>query len=410
MTLVKYFEKIILIIIGLSLGWGVAVGVGAYAGNELNDDPSKIKEIYNHSEEKPERVDFSTFWQVWQIMENKHVDSAETEKLPSAEERVWGAIQGMINAYGDPYSVFMPPEDRKQFDENISGEFGGVGMEIGMEDGVLTVISPLANTPAEKAGIKAGDKIIKVNEETTENMTVEDAVKKIRGEKGTSVNLTIIRGSGEEKEFKVTREKITVPTLETEIKDGIFIIRLFTFSEPSTDLFRKALRGFAQSEAEDLIIDLRGNPGGFLRAAVDMTSWFLPAGEVVVREVRADESGKTFRSRGYDLIKDDINVAVLVNRGSASGSEILAGALQDHNRATLIGEQTFGKGSVQEVTPIDSNSSLKITVARWLTPKGTSISDNGLTPDIEVKMSQDELAQGEDPQLKKAIKYLSEKE
>ena len=408
MNISKTFERIILIIIGLTLGWGVAIGVGAYADNNLSTDPLAISALSNHIKGQPEKVDFSLFWEIWQILENRHVDSRDAEKLPTAEERVEGAIQGLIRSFGDPYTVFLPPEDKKQFDEDVSGSFGGVGMEIGLENDILTVISPLSGTPADRAGILSGDKIIEVDGESTAGMSVEQAVRIIRGEKGTEVVLTIFR-EGEESEIPIIRDIISIPTIDTELDDsGVFIIKLYNFSEQAPTLFRQAMREFSSSRADKLVIDLRGNPGGYLGAAVDIASYFLPAGEIVVSEVRADGGGQTFRSRGYGPIDEDIEIVVLIDRGSASGSEILAGALADHNRATLIGGKTFGKGSVQELMPIGRDSSLKITIARWLTPSGDSISEGGLTPDIEVEFNQEAREAGEDPQMDRAIEFLNQ--
>ena len=294
-------------------------------------------------------------------------------------------------------------------------------MEIGIKDGVVTVVAPLKGNPAQRAGILAGDKILTIDGQSTVNMSVDKAVKLIRGKVGTKVKLTIVReGKKEPIEFAITREVINIPTVDTEIKggrmaegkdgkiiDGIFIIKLYNFYSTSPNLFREALREFIESDSNKLILDLRGNPGGYLEAAVDMASWFLPLGKVIVREdFGKNAPPQTYRSKGYDIFNDNLKMAVLVDGGSASASEILAGALKEHGIAKLVGTKTFGKGSVQEVVKITPDTSLKITIARWLTPLGNSISENGLTPDFEVKLTQEEFLKGQDLQTEKAIEVL----
>ncbi|MEK7069411.1 MAG: S41 family peptidase, partial [Patescibacteria group bacterium] len=239
----------------------------------------------------------------------------------------------------------------------------------------------------------------------------EQAVKLIRGEKGTTVTLMIFRnGFKEPKEFKITRDIINVPTLDTEIRtDEIFVIKLYSFSENSANLFNKAMKKFIESRSKKLLLDLRGNPGGYLDAAVDISSWFLPGGKVVVTEdYGGNEKPKVFRSRGYNVFPEDSKFVILINSGSASASEIVAGAMQDHKRAKLVGEQSFGKGSVQEVIDITKNTILKITVAKWLTPNGHLIHEKGLTPDYKVEMTKKDFDEKKDPQMDKAIELLNQ--
>jgi len=275
-----------------------------------------------------------------------------------------------------------------------------------MRDGVLTVIAPLKNTPAERAGIRSGDKIIAINDETTEGLSTNEAVSRIRGEKGTPVRFSILREEGIE-EITVVRDRIDVPTIEVErTEDGVFIISLFSFTATSGNLFRDALRDYLSSDSQGLIIDLRGNPGGYLQSAVQISSWFLPEGKVVVTE----EYGKgkkdvVHRSLGYGTEAANRPVVILIDQGSASASEILAGALRDHGVATLIGERSFGKGSVQELITI-RDSALKVTVARWLTPNGTSISEAGLSPDIEAKFSPEDFEKGIDVAKERALEFI----
>jgi carboxyl-terminal processing protease len=328
--------------------------------------------------------------------------------LPDA--RVYGAIQGLVNSYGDSYTVYLPPEDAETFGEDISGNFSGVGMEVGMRNGLITIISPLPDTPADNAGVLAGDIITRIDDESTEDMTVDQAVKRIRGEKGTEVTLQIAReGELSFIEIVIMRDTITIPTIETEERDDIFIISLYSFNALAEAKMQTALREFVKSDAEKLILDLRGNPGGYLQSAIGISSYFLPTGKVVVQESFGDgRPDQLFRSQGR-VIKDfnAENFVVLVDGGSASASEIVAGALAEHGVATLLGTQTFGKGSVQELVDLNSGASLKVTVARWLTPDGTSISNGGLEPEIVIERTPEQRLNDEDPQLEAAIDYLS---
>ena len=357
-------------------------------------------------EGKTESVDFSIFWDTWNIINEKYVSL----NGPGDQEKVYGAISGLVRSLDDPYSVFFPPKEAEYFESEIQGSFEGVGMEVGIRDDILTVIAPLKNTPAEKAGVQAGDKIITIDDTPTINLTVDESVDLIRGEGGTPVTLTIIRKDEEEPlKIEVIRGTIEIPTINTIARDdGVFVIELYSFSATSPYLFKDALREFVESKYDKLILDLRNNPGGFLEASVDMASWFLPAGKIVVRETSRDGKAeeKVYRSKGYNIFNENLKFVILINQGSASASEILAGALSEYGKATLVGEKSFGKGSVQELVPITEKTSLKITVARWLTPNGVSISKNGLAPDIEVEFTKEDFEADRDPQLEKAVEVL----
>ncbi len=350
-------------------------------------------------------TDFEPFWKVWSLINEKYPHPEET----AGQDRVWGAIEGLTSSLNDPYTEFFPPQESKQFMEQINGEFSGVGMEVGMKDNILTVIAPLKGSPAEKAGIKPGDKILKIDSKVTTDMKVDEAVKLIKGKAGTSITLTLYR-QGEDQPFdvKLTREVITVPTIESVSRDdGIQILNIYNFGAGVTDEFKKEITVFKDSGKKKLIIDLRNNPGGFLDAAVDIASYFLPAGDVIVKEDYGTKQAEdVFRSKGYNVVDSDVKIVILVDGGSASASEILAGALSEHKRAILIGEQTYGKGSVQELVPITEDTSLKITVAKWLTPNGVSISLKGLAPDIKVSVTKDDIQKKLDPQLDRAVSYL----
>ncbi len=359
----------------------------------------------------PQNVDLSSVWKVWSILNDRFVATASSTRI-NDQEKVYGMIEGLTKAYGDPYTVFMPPQDAAMFDEEISGAFGGVGMEIGVRDDLITVIAPLKGTPAAAAGILTGDVIIEINGTSTGDMSVDEAVKNIRGPVGTKVILTIARKGEKELLTKtITRDSIQIPTMDTELRpDGIFVMHLYNFGATAPSEMRKGLKQFLQSGSTKLILDLRGNPGGYLEGAVDIASWFLPAGSVIVSEdFGGKETPNIHRSKGYNIFKDNWKMVVLVNEGSASASEILAGALQEHKRAVLVGTKTFGKGSVQELIKITPDTSLKVTIARWLTPNGISISQNGLTPDIKVERTPEQYLSGEDPQLDAAVSYLLKK-
>lgn len=386
---------------------GVVFTGGFYLGAEHDGRIGNV-EVFAGEREDGTPVDFTPFWEVWTLLDEKFAPAASSTP-PTDQEKLWGAIQGMTKAYDDPYTVFLPPSDAKVFEEDISGNFEGVGMEIGIRNDVLTVVAPLAGTPAKQAGLQSGDKILAIDGTTTEGMSVERAVKLIRGEKETDVVLTITRESFEEpKEISVTRDTIEIPTIETQERDGVFIIRIFNFSAAAPDRFRSALREFVETDKDMLIVDVRNNPGGFLQAAVEMASWFVPMGKPVVTEDYGDErDDRVHRSRGYRIFDEDITLAVLANGGSASASEIFAGALQQHGVATLVGTQTFGKGSVQELVETTGDTSLKVTVARWVTPDGTVISGNGLTPDVVAEMPEQPTST--DPQLDRAIEVVQNK-
>lgn len=395
----------------------LVVGVSFFVGYKVggNSEPEVVIPFVLQNSNTPSdvSVDFSSFWKAWKALDEKFIPSAtSTAKLPTNQERVWGAISGMVESLNDPYTIFLPPEEAKIFESDIQGNFEGVGMEIGVRDGVLTVISPLKNTPAYRAGILAGDKIIKIDEESTEKLNTDQAVRLIRGKIGTKVKLTIIREGKEAPiEISVTRAVIDIPTLDYEIRgDGVFVIRLYSFTASSPDLFRAALRAFVKTGSSKLVLDLRGNPGGYLEAAVDMASWFLPTGTPVVSEVYKDGRDQlVHRSRGYDIFSSRLKMAVLIDKGSASASEILAGALSQHDVATLVGSTSFGKGSVQELIRITPDSSLKVTIAQWLTPDGISISAGGLAPDIAVEVTPEDVKAGRDMQMKAAVDLLLKK-
>jgi carboxyl-terminal processing protease len=354
---------------------------------------------------------FAPFWKEWQILNQNYVASGST----TPQNMVYGAMEGLAQAEGDPYTVFFPPQENSLFQSDIAGDFDGVGMEIDIKNSALTVISPLKGTPAAQAGILAGDIISEINGQDTSNMTVDQAVDLIRGAAGTSVKLTIIRaGASAPIEKSVTRQVINIPTIDTNIvgtsSSAIFVIHLYSFTASSPALFQTALRAFVASGSHKLILDLRGNPGGYLDASWDMASWFLPTGKTVVTEdFGGKQPSQVYQSKGYNIFNKNLQMDILVDGGTASAAEILSAALHDYGIATLVGEKTFGKGSVQELIPITDDTSLKVTVARWLTPDGHNLSHDGIDPDYVVPITTADVTAGTDPQMAKAVSLLQAK-
>ena len=364
---------------------------------------------------KPEEVDFSLFWEAWHKLQEKFADK---EKFDT-QKMIYGAISGMVKSLEDPYTIFLNPEDSKRFIEDVKGTFEGVGMEIDIRKGQLQVISPLEGTPAQRAGLRAGDKILKINDTLTADLMIDEAVNLIRGPKGTEVTLTIFREEWEKtKEIKIVRDVIEVPSLKWELlastgeaggkkinDQKIAYIQLYQFSEKASADFRKAAIEILESPAQKIILDLRNNPGGYLEVAQAISGWFLEKEKTVVIEDFGQGNKNEYKSQGPGTFSD-YKVVILINQGSASGAEILAGALRDNRGILLIGEKSFGKGSVQELEKLKEGSSLKITVAKWLTPKGELITDVGLTPNIKVEMTEEDYNEGKDPQLEKAIEVI----
>jgi carboxyl-terminal processing protease len=347
---------------------------------------------------------FAPFWKSWQILNQKYVKAAST----TVQDKIWGSIEGLASSYGDPYTVFFPPVQSKMFNDDIAGDFEGVGMEIGIKNNQLVVVAPLKDSPASLAGVKSGDAILKIDATSTEGMSTDQAVQLIRGPKGTTVAITfMLPGATTPVVRKIVRDVINIPTLDTDITHpDIFTIKLYSFTAQSPDLFRQALRQFVLSGDHKLILDLRGNPGGYLDAAWDMASWFLPAGKLIVTEDFGNNgSPNIYRSKGYDIFNSSLKMLILVDGGSASAAEILAGALNEQGIAKLVGSKTFGKGSVQELVSITSDTSLKVTVARWLTPNGHNLSHDGLDPDYPATATSSPA--GTDAIMDKAVQLLN---
>ncbi len=386
----------------------LAIGSVGLIGYDLGTKHPKtlvIKGVNNIETDPTVTADFSTFWQAWKVIKDEYLKGDEVKE----KSLVYGAIDGIVKSLGDPNTNFFPPVEAKQFQENVSGHFGGIGAEIGLKNDELVVIAPLKDSPAEKAGLRSEDKIIKIDGEGTLNIKVSDAVNKIRGEIGTTVVLTILRGDLEKpQDISIIRNTINIPTIDSKMLEGnIGYIRIKSFNENAPQLFFAASKELVQEGLNGMIIDLRDDPGGYLEVAVNIAGWFFNRGETVaIQEFRGGKQ-QQFNSYGNGIYKT-IPVVVLINGGSASASEILAGALRDNNGAQLVGEKTFGKGTVQELKPLKDGSNLKLTIAHWLTPKGTLIDKEGIKPDVEVKLSDDDIKSRKDPQLEKAQAVIAE--
>lgn len=325
--------------------------------------------------------DLKTFTEVMTLIKKNYVEEVKNKDL------IQGAIKGLVNSL-DPHSGFLTPDAFKELQVETKGEFGGLGIQIGIKDNVLTVIAPIEDTPAYKAGIKAGDKILKINNESTKNMSIHDAVSKMRGKKGTSITLTIYReGMRETKDYSIVRDIIKIKSVKSKIiHENIGYIKLTQFQESTANDLKKALDSLKKEGMTSIILDLRNDPGGLLNSAVEVTEFFLPPKKLVVY-IKGRKGDKTeyFTEKSKSDFTE-MPMVVLVNQGTASASEIVAGALKDWNRAVIVGVQTFGKGSVQSLIPLSDGSGLRLTTAKYYTPKGTSIQGVGITPDIIVKL------------------------
>ena len=402
MKKIKIIKTILIIFAFLVVGF-FAYKVGVFVGEE-NILKTPPPQIINQDLAKPEKVDFSIFWEAWRKLEREFL---EKDKI-DYQKMVYGAIEGMVESLEDPYTTFFTPQQTEEFTQELSGKYEGVGMEIGIKNGELQVISPFEGTPAAQAGLRPGDKILKIEETLTHDLPVEEAARLIKGPKGTEVRLLIQReGWSEPKEIKLKRDVIKIPTLKWELKeDDIAVIKIYQFNQILTSEFKKATFEILNSNAKKIILDLRNNPGGYLDKAVEIAGWFLPKGEVVVwQDMGEGKERNAYKSKGPETFSN-YPVVVLINQGTASGAEILAGALRDQRGIKLVGEASFGKGSVQEQLDLSDGSSLKVTIAKWLTPKGESIDKKGLVPDIEVEITEEDWEKNRDPQLEKAIEIL----
>ncbi len=346
-------------------------------------------------------VDFNLFWDVWRKVKSDYIkkDTADTKLF-------YGSLRGVVSALGDPYSEFFDPDMAKKFDESLSGTFEGIGAEIAVKNKQLVIVAPLPGTPAERAGLRAGDKILAIDKQSTADMSVDYAVSIIRGKGGTKVTLTMYHeGDKKEKIVEIIRENIVVASVTWEMKpNSIAYIKITHFNQDTEGKFSEAVQELLAKRPRGLILDMRNNPGGFLDTAVRVSSYWVE-GQTVVIEKYDSKKSEEYKARGRASLKN-MPTVVLVNEGSASAAEIVAGALQDYQKAKLVGRKTFGKGSVQTLQRLDDGSALKLTIAKWLTPKGRSINEEGIKPDIDVELKDEDVAKNKDPQMDKAMELL----
>lgn len=394
-NLIRYIASAVLIVLIFGAGYVSGGGKISVAGNQIKVN----RAIDNQS------ADYSLFWDAYELLNSKYVDRPlDQQKL------LHGAIAGMVSATGDPYTTFFDPVQAKEFADELKGAFDGIGAEIGIKEDQLVVIAPLEDTPAQRAGLLPGDNILAINEESTSGMTVDLAVSKIRGKAGSVVKLTVIHeGQRQPQEIEITRARIEVKSLKFETKDvegkKIAIVKLSRFGDDTQGLFSHAVDVMLQQGVKGIILDLRSNPGGYLETAVSTASNWVDTDKVVLRERSYNGEVKEYLSESWPRLKG-IKTVVLVNGGSASASEIVAGALQDYGAATLVGEKTFGKGSVQELSSLKDESTIKVTIAKWFTPNDRSIDKNGLEPDVKVERTAEDAKNKLDPQMDKAMELL----
>ncbi len=398
----KLYILILLISISTFAGGWYLGGQGYEV--EVESSPPKIQIINKQAELAPQNLDFSTFWKVWEVLNTRYVDQPlDTQKL------FYGALKGLAEAVGDPYTAFLPPPENKEVKDNLSGRFEGIGAELGMRDGQLTIISPLDGSPAEAAGVQPGDIILKVGDENTTDLSLSEAVSKIRGPAGTMVRLTLKRNEDEPFPVEITRQQITIKGISWDDKgDGVIYIRVARFGEQTNKDWDAAVGEIIKLQITNpkIVLDVRSNPGGYLQASIHIASEFTNTG-VVVYEEFGDGRRQAFKSdhRGRLI---SVPTVVLINGGSASASEILAAALRDLKGSTLVGKQSFGKGTVQDAVDFADGSAIHVSIARWLTPEGVNVDGVGLEPDMVVERTQEDANAGKDPQLEKALEIARE--
>lgn len=396
---------LLIILLVFILGW--QLGHRDYQLSWQSNKPNITVLNQPKSLDKNSTVDFKLFWQTWNLLSLKYIDN----KSIDPQKLYYGAIAGMVAALGDPYTVFLPPESQKSTKEQLGGAFEGVGIQLGYnKDKRLVVIAPLKDTPADKAGVRAGDLIIEINSKDTSILSLPEAVNLIRGQKGTTVKLTLYReNENKPRDVALVRDTIVIKTVEYSAKTtksgkNVAYLRVSSFGEKTKNEWDTAIKEALSGDPKGVIIDVRNNPGGFLEASVYLASEFLSEGKVVLQEDGQGVKQNLSVMRTGQML--DIPLVVLINKGSASASEILAGAMQDRKRGTLVGDQSFGKGTIQSAEDLPENTGIHITTAKWLTPNGRWIHNTGLTPDIKVEIPADWTKEQPDPQLEKALEIL----
>ncbi len=377
--------------------WGYRMGAGKATG-PTGSASGSIEFVNAQLDKSGGKVDFAQFWDLWKIIQDRYVKQPVDEK-----QMYYGALRGMVASLGDPHSVFFEPSQSEEFTKELAGKFEGIGAEIGIKKGALVIVAPLVGSPAEKGGLKAGDQILEIDGVDASGMALDEAVSHIRGAKGTKVKLTVLRAKETStRVFQITRDTIAIQSVKTSFTTSakgkkIAIVTVTNFNGDTFDRFLDAVTQVRAKGVDGMIVDLRNNPGGYLDVAVQMLGEWAP-GETVVSERYSDGSKDSHQATGRGRLKD-VTTVVLVNGGSASAAEIVSGALQDLGKAVLIGTQTFGKGSVQDLIDLGDGSSVKLTIAEWLTPKGNNINVDGIAPNYVVERTEADYENDRDPQL-----------
>lgn len=375
---------------------GIQFGSGAWAF-------SFSRQAVQSNKDLPNSLDYSSVDEVYDMLRQKFDGELNEDDL------LTGMKKGLVEAAGDPYTVYLDPKEAAEFDSQLNGTFEGIGAVLAKEGEFVLIETPLSGYPAETAGLKARDTIVKIDDQDATGISTAEAVTRIRGEAGTTVKLTVVR-DGKLLDFSVVREKITIPSVETSYaeNDTIGIIKINSFATDTVSLVSKATEEFKSKGVKGIVVDVRNNPGGYLNGAVDVSENWLNTGQVIVEEKRGGKVVESFKASSKGVLSG-IPTVILINEGSASASEIMAGALSDNGAATLVGVTTYGKGSVQEFSKLGSGSVLKVTVARWFTPSGQNIDESGIEPDEKVEITEDDVVNNRDPQQDKAIELLKQK-
>ncbi len=381
----------------------VALAVGGYAIGYKKGASGPITTLTSTGERVD--ADYDVYWEAWKRLRENHVDAdKKTDK-----DLMYGSMAGLAQSFDDPHTTFFPPAEGKRFQEDVKGSFGGIGAEVGERDGVIGIVAPLKGSAAERAGLQAGDLILKIGTVKTDGLTVTKAVGFIRGEIGTKVVLNVFRKEKwlQPRDITITREEVKLPTLDTAYFDGgkIAQVQLYAFNQNAPFQFYQEATKMLAKGTKGMILDMRNNPGGYLEVATHLAGWFLDRGQLIVSEHFKDGPDQPFVASGNGALKH-LPVVILINGGSASASEILAGTLRDQRNATIVGETSYGKGTVQEILDLKDGSSLKITIAHWVMPKGQILNKDGLVPDYIVIPTDEEIKAKKDVQLEKALEVL----
>ena len=406
----KYFGILIIpfviFLLGLTVGYNQAKqDVHSTNGSQENTNTSDARNENSASKNGTIGADFDLFWDIWGQIDQNYINGNGIDQ----DKMMYGAIKGMVAALDDPYTLFMDPKETEEFRNSLSGDLEGIGAELTIRDNNVVIVSPLKDSPAEKAGVLPGDIIYKIDDKVATNMTLTDAVLRIRGEKGTTVNLSIVREEQEEPiEVAIVRDEIKVPSISWEMMDDeIAYVSINQFGDDTTKEFENAVTSILLKKPKGILLDLRFNGGGYLEGAIDIISEFIEQGLATTVERSLEEDTEVHKVHGHARLAE-VLLVVLINEGSASASEIVAGAIKDHERGTLVGEKTFGKGTVQELRPQSDGSSLRITIAKWVTPDGNDIDGVGISPDVEIENETNDAGELEDKQLEKALELLQE--